>query len=141
MERPLRRSTVSRTTGGRPLLSPASTFRSSLTVRHAPEPSEPGLPIDPQLPAGRVLAVSPEPGKKLSRGQSVDVTVSSGKVTIPELIGQPLDVAMKLVESIASVTPVASEACPIETGYPVIEQSLVGQQPQGSQLSLTYCSG
>ncbi len=96
---------------------------------------------DPQLPAGRVLAVSPEPGKKLSRGQSVDVTVSSGKVTIPELIGQPLDVAMKLVESIASVTPVASEACPIETGYPVIEQSLVGQQPQGSQLSLTYCSG
>ena len=96
---------------------------------------------DAVLPAGRIIAVSPEPGKPLRRGEAVDVTVSSGKVTIPDVSGQALEVARSMLDGLANVKPVPREDCPRVSGFPVIEQSLVGQQPQGSEVTLAYCTG
>jgi len=85
---------------------------------------------DAVQPEGRVLKVTPEPGSRLPRGQGVDVVIASGKVQIPDVTGQSLEVARSMLESLASVTPVPKDNCPLETGYPVIEQSLPpGQGP------------
>lgn len=97
---------------------------------------------DPRAPESRVLGVDPKVGQRLSRGQAVDVVVSSGLVTVPDVVGQPLEVARSLLEGIASVTPVPRDDCEMSSEYPVIEQSLPpGQHPQASAITLTYCSG
>ncbi len=97
---------------------------------------------DTSAAEGRVLSVSPEPGKRLDRGQAVDVVVSTGKVGIPDVVGQALEVAQSMLNGLAIVTPVPRDDCPRESGYPVIEQSLPpGQQTQGSTINLSYCSG
>lgn len=96
---------------------------------------------DPSAVANRVLDVSPAPGEAVDRGSSVAVTVASGLVVLPDVRGQALDVARSMLETLANVTPVPNASCAREPSFPVIEQSLVGQQPQRSEVSLTYCSG
>lgn len=93
-------------------------------------------------PEGRVLSVSPAPGELIERGSAVDVTVSSGKVTIPNVVGQALSVARSMLEGIASATAVPRDDCPSQPpSFPVIEQSIVGLKKQGSEISLFYCNG
>lgn len=92
-------------------------------------------------PAGQVIGVSPEPGNPLTRGQAVDVTVSSGKVVIPDVTGQALEVARSMLDGMASVKPVPRDDCERVSGFPVTEQSLIGQQAQGVEITLAYCSG
>lgn len=96
---------------------------------------------DPRQPAGRVLATSPSAGDPLHRGGGIDVTVASGKVTIPDVRGQALAVAREMLDGLASDVPVPRADCTQEAGFPVIEQSIVGQHPQGSQIDLVYCTG
>lgn len=96
---------------------------------------------DPRAPGNRVLSVSPEPGAALGRGDAVDVTVSTGLVNIPDVSGQALEVARSLLDGLVSVNPVPRDDCAQSPGFPVIEQSLVGQQPQSSEMTVTYCSG
>ncbi|MGO3148046.1 MAG: Stk1 family PASTA domain-containing Ser/Thr kinase, partial [Leucobacter sp.] len=101
---------------------------------------------DPIEPANRVLSVSPERGTTLKWGESVDVTVSSGKVDVENVMGQPLEVARSLTSGLGlelSLVPqTASETgCTVQDNFPVTGQSIVGQNPQGSKLELTYCAG
>ncbi|WP_051582896.1 Stk1 family PASTA domain-containing Ser/Thr kinase [Leucobacter sp. PH1c] len=97
---------------------------------------------DPLEAENRVLGVSPEPGTKLQSGSSVDVTVSSGKVLVPEVQGQPLDVATSQIDGLGlSVTQTPINSCPTQPGYPIVEQSVAGQQPQGTRLEIKYCTG
>ncbi len=96
---------------------------------------------DPNAMANRVLDVSPAPGEAVDRGSSVSVTVASGLVVLPDVRGQALDVARSMLETLANVIPVPNPACVREPSFPVVEQSLVGQHPQQSDVSLTYCSG
>ena len=97
---------------------------------------------DPNQPADRVLSVSPEPGSPIARGRSVDLVVSSGLVTVPDVIGQSIQAATAMLEAqrlATTVTP--NPGCPQQPGVPVISQSLIGQQPQGSIVEIGYCSG
>jgi len=98
---------------------------------------------DPAAPENRVLAVNPAAGKKLDSGSKVEITVSSGKVEIPNLVGQPLKVAQSMIENLAlEVTPVPKSDCKAENdGYPIVEQSVVGKQPQHAKLDIKYCTG
>ena len=96
---------------------------------------------DPTAPEGRVLQVAPEPGAALKRGDAIGVTVSTGMVKIPDVKGQSLEVARNLLEGLASVTPEPRGDCATSPGFPVIEQSMMGQQAQGSEITLAYCSG
>lgn len=96
---------------------------------------------DPKAPADRVLSVSPEPGSKLKRNDTVDVTIATGMVSIPDVRGQALEVARSMLDGLASVNPVPREDCAPAPGFPVIEQSLVGQQAQGAEMTIAYCAG
>ena len=101
---------------------------------------------DPLQPADRVLSSEPDKGAKVRSGQVVNVTVSSGKVDIPNLIDQPLSVAQNLVSGLGlqlELDPqtVSADGCAFNENYPVRGQSIVGSNPQGSKLELTYCAG
>ena len=96
---------------------------------------------DPSAPEGRVLQVSPDPGVAVKRGDAIGVTVSTGKVKIPDVKGQALEVARSLLDGLASVKPEPRDDCASAPGFPVIEQSMVGQQPQNPEVVLAYCSG
>ncbi|MFA5607010.1 MAG: Stk1 family PASTA domain-containing Ser/Thr kinase [Leucobacter sp.] len=96
---------------------------------------------DPVQAEGRVLSVSPEPGTRLDSGSSVEVTVSSGMVVIPDLTGHAFDVAKSLIDGLAlDASFVAITDCAPQEGYPVTGQSLIGQQPQGTKFEIYYCS-
>ncbi len=96
---------------------------------------------DPRAPADRVLTVTPDPGTALKRGDTIDVTISTGLVNVPDVSGQALEVARSLLNGLVSVNPVPRDDCAHSAGFPVIEQSVVGQQPQGSEVTIAYCSG
>ncbi|MCW2289358.1 serine/threonine-protein kinase [Leucobacter luti] len=99
--------------------------------------------VDNALEAeNRVLKVTPEVGTKLSSGDSVDLEVSSGKVSIPDVVGQPLEVANAQIDGLGLENKqVPVDSCPTQEGYPVLSQSVVGQQPQGTELELKFCTG
>ncbi|MFT4231518.1 MAG: Stk1 family PASTA domain-containing Ser/Thr kinase [Leucobacter sp.] len=97
---------------------------------------------DPVEPAGRVIEVTPAPGTELASGESVEVKVSSGKVQVPDVTGQPLEVARAQLNGKGlDVTYSTDLDCSAAGSFPVNWQSLVGEQPQGAALEITYCSG
>ncbi|WP_449276710.1 Stk1 family PASTA domain-containing Ser/Thr kinase [Leucobacter sp. GX24907] len=97
---------------------------------------------DPVEPEGRVLDVDPKPGERLGSGESVTLTVSSGKVSVPDVTGQSLDAAMALLQQV-SVDPFAvpSDDCKQESPITIINQSVVGKQDQGVRVEISYCAG
>ncbi len=96
---------------------------------------------DPVATESKVLGVSPEPGTRLESGASIEVTVSSGMVEIPSVVGQPLEVATGMVEGRGlDVNLVPSKDCVQQAGFPINSQSLVGRQPQGSKVDFIYCT-
>ncbi len=97
---------------------------------------------DPNQLAGVVLDVNPKPGQTLGRGQGVEVTVASGMLMVPDVKGQALEVARSTLSAagVRTVTPVP-RSCSIEPGFPVVDQSAVGQQPQSTPVEIFYCQG
>lgn len=102
---------------------------------------------DPVAPGDRVLSIQPEKGTKLHSGETVNLTVSSGKVDIPDVTGSPLQIAQNLVSGLGldvhlQTLTSAADGCIYEAeSVPVIRQSLVGPNPQGSKLELAFCAG
>ncbi|QIM15526.1 Stk1 family PASTA domain-containing Ser/Thr kinase [Leucobacter insecticola] len=100
-------------------------------------------PIEPE---GRVLSVSPEAGTLLESGEGVEITVSSGHIVVPDVVGQPQEVARTMLDGLGlkinfNPQTVAATGCVVQGGYPIISQSIAGQQPQAATLDLAYCSG
>lgn len=89
----------------------------------------------------QVLSTSTPPGDRLPRGSSVNVTVASGLVLIPDVRGLALEVAKSTVSAMGQPVPFPLNNCARQPGFPIVEQSLVGQQPPGSQILLSYCQG
>jgi serine/threonine-protein kinase len=97
---------------------------------------------DPDQPAGWVLGVQPAVGTQLTRGEAVDVVTSTGQVVVPELIGQPLSAAKTLLDGAGlRANPLPDNSCAMSPNLPIIRQSVVGQQPQRSQVDVYYCAG
>lgn len=100
----------------------------------------------PTAPENRVLEVSQAVGNELRSGSTVDLVVSSGKVNVPDIVGQPLDQARMLVDGLGLAEvkqiPLTSmnDGCTPQDGYPILTQSLVGPSPQGSKLEFAYCA-
>lgn len=101
----------------------------------------------PLEPEGRVISVSPEPGSDVTSGTTVEITVSSGKVDIPDVTNQPLEAARSLLSSGLSLevnvktSSTAATGCVKQEGFPIMTQSIVGQQAQGSKIDIVYCTG
>lgn len=97
---------------------------------------------DPLAEEDQVIDVSPKPGKTVKRDSKVEITVSSGRVEIPDLVGHPQEVARSMIDGLGlDANFKALPNCPSAPGFPISEQSLVGKQPQGSSLDIGYCGG
>lgn len=97
---------------------------------------------DPDASEGIVLSSSPAAGEKLKTGDTVDLSVATGKVAVPNVVGQSIEVARTMLESQRlSVKQTPRTSCPTESGFPVVEQSAVGQAARASEIELAYCSG
>lgn len=53
---------------------------------------------DPKVPFDRLVSMTPKPGSKVKTGSSVDLVLSTGKVTVPRLISMNVDDARELLE-------------------------------------------
>ncbi|NUJ87972.1 Stk1 family PASTA domain-containing Ser/Thr kinase [Plantibacter sp. MCCC 1A11337] len=99
----------------------------------------------PTVPAGVVLRMDPGAGTSVDQGSTVNLVVSSGNVTLTDVVGQPLlDATNYLQDSTRQFTvqPQADATCKAVAGDPVTAMSPApGDIPQKSVITLTYCSG
>ena len=97
---------------------------------------------DAVAPADRVLSVSPAAGSSLKPGDSVQITIASGSVNVPDVKDQSLEAAKSLLSGLGlDVTVTPRSSCPQEANLPIVEQSAAGQQAQGTKLEIFYCAG
>jgi eukaryotic-like serine/threonine-protein kinase len=107
---------------------------------------EVGLKVGTSTPAdsatvtmGLVVSTSPGAGASASAGDTINLMVSSGKVLIPSVVGQSGSAAGATLTALnLNYTVVANAGC--STGA-VTAQSLVGEQPQNSTMTITVCTG
>ncbi len=94
----------------------------------------------PSIPAGIVIRSTPESNTSANEGDSVDLVVSDGLVTVPDVRGMAITDANKAMSALQlSVTVQGDSSC---NSYKVTAQSLPpGEQPQRSPVTLTYCNG
>jgi serine/threonine-protein kinase len=93
----------------------------------------------PTIAAGTVIRSDPAASTAAKEGDVVNLVVSDGLVTVPSVVGADIgDANTQLGALQLSINPVADSGC---TGNKVTAQSLTGDQPQHSAITLTYCSG
>ena len=96
----------------------------------------------PSVAENLVISMDPAAGTMAAPGTRVSVTVSSGKVAVPDVTGQTLQAARALLTGLnLQVTPVPRDCETTGPGLPIVAQSIVGNQPQGSNVDIVYCTG
>ncbi len=97
------------------------------------------------IPGNTVIRTDPAEGSTVETGSTVNLTVSSGNVTLPDLTGQTLAAASDYLgtdELQLTPAPKPDPSCPAADGSPVTRQSPApGEVPQRSTVELTYCAG
>ena len=92
-----------------------------------------------------VLRTDPMAGSEEQVGYTVDFFVSSGLVTLPDLTGLSLSAASNQLSGdglLLTVIELPDPECEAVSGSPVTSQTLApGDVPQGSEVTLSYCSG
>ncbi|MBF4615889.1 Stk1 family PASTA domain-containing Ser/Thr kinase [Curtobacterium sp. VKM Ac-1376] len=91
------------------------------------------------VPQGTVLSSDPASGSMHTKGIAINLTVSNGKVQLPDVTQQQFSAAKATVEQLGlTVTPAPSYSC---TGGIVTQQDTpAGDVAQGSAVTLTYCA-
>jgi serine/threonine protein kinase len=93
----------------------------------------------PTIAAGTVIRSDPAASTPARESDVVNLFISTGLVTIPTVIGTDIgDANTQLGALQLSINTVPDSGC---AGSKVTAQSLRGDQPQGSTITLTYCSG
>jgi serine/threonine-protein kinase len=99
----------------------------------------------PTVAANTVISTTPTGGAASHEGDTVDFVISNGQVTLPDVTGQSLTAATALLQSPdlqLTVDPKPDPGCKTQSGAAVTQQSLApGEVPQGSTVTLTYCTG
>lgn len=91
------------------------------------------------IAAGTVIRSDPTASTAARESDVVNLFISTGLVTIPAVVGLDIgDANTQLGALQLTINPVADGTC---TGSKVKAQSLTGDQPQRSTITLTYCSG
>ncbi len=105
---------------------------------------------DPRLAEGTVLSAtvdgaSIEEGEELPEGTAIDLVVATGTVTVEDFaLNYTVDKAVEILQSDEYLLdPVVEEdpSCTASDPPMVKVQSLVGEVPVGSEITLTTCSG
>ena len=101
----------------------------------------------PSITAGVVIRSDPEGGARvrtdgttIREGDAINLVVSDGLVDIPDVSGQPVGTASSTLtgQLQLNVKAVADMSC---SGGNVSGQSIVGLQPQKSEITIRYCAG
>ncbi len=96
----------------------------------------------PSVPKDAVISSDPPAGTpNVEAGTVVNLVVSTGTVEVPDLRGQLVSDAQAILQGgdlLLVPSLVSDTGC---TGQTVTAQSIVGVQPQGSTVELTYCGG
>jgi len=100
----------------------------------------------PDLAAGTVIRSDPAggsarlvDGRIIRQGDIVNLVVSNGLVNIPDVTGQAIAAASSALQALQlSLRVEIDGGC---SGGTVSRQSLVGEKPQKSEVTLTYCGG
>ena len=78
-------------------------------------------------------------GSIIREGDTVNLIVSNGLVQVPDVKGQPIAAASSTLTALQlSIKVDVDMTC---TGGTVADQSIVGDQPQKSSITLRYCGG
>lgn len=97
---------------------------------------------DPTIGADIVISSDPVAGSAMKPGDAVNLVVSTGMVNVPDVLGQTASVARDVMSQSQIRADLKPEpGCAQETNSPIRSQSIVGQQKQGSTVTLTYCAG
>jgi serine/threonine-protein kinase len=98
----------------------------------------------PTIAANVVISTDPAPAGTAHEGDTISLTVSSGKVTLTDLMGQTISAATGILSQLGLTgNPKPDPSCPQDKGAPLVHTQSVapGDVPQGSTVDLTYCSG
>lgn len=96
--------------------------------------------FSPTAKDGVVIGSDPEEGTRLATGTVVDIVVSNGKIKIPDVVGMTVGKATQLLQGPTlqlDVTVVADSTC---SGQQIGSQSLKGEAPQQSKITIVYCA-
>lgn len=98
----------------------------SITTAHSPSQG-----------AGVVMSQTPAAQELAAAGTTVDLQVSDGLITIPDVTSKPIGEASSSLQALQlTVTTQADNSC---AGGTVSSQSIVGDQPQRSAITIKYC--
>jgi serine/threonine-protein kinase len=94
----------------------------------------------PSLEEGLVMATTPQPDTPVRPGDAITITVSNGKVLIPNVVGLTVGEANPFLTGPSMQLSVRLELALDCIGQTVKSQSLPpGEHPQRSEITLTYC--
>ena len=94
----------------------------------------------PSLEEGLVMATTPQPDTPVRPGDAITITVSNGKVLIPNVVGLTVGEANPFLTGHSMQLSVRLEIATDCIGQTVRSQSLPpGEHPQRSEITLTYC--
>ena len=94
----------------------------------------------PSLEEGLVMATTPQPDTPVRPGDPVTITVSNGKVLVPNVVGLTVGEANPFLTGPSMQLSVRLEIATDCIGQTVRSQSLPpGEHPQRSEITLTYC--
>jgi serine/threonine-protein kinase len=94
----------------------------------------------PTANEGAVVGSDPKEGTKLSAGSVIAIVVSNGKIKIPDVVGMTVGKATRILQGSSlqlDVTVVADVSC---GGQKIGSQSIKGEAPQHSKMSIVYCA-
>jgi len=102
----------------------------------------------PNVPNGVVMGIRVEgtdevltSSTQVPGGSTINLIVSNGLVVVPDVKGQPVSTAQATLKSSLLQLGVKLELDNSCTGQAVTSQSLVGEVPQKSTVTLRYCAG
>lgn len=98
----------------------------------------------PSIPAGMVVSTEPGAGKSVDNGSTVNLVLSSGKVTVPQLVGLSRDDAIAALtdKDVLLNTQIQTERSNQPAGTVLSQSSAAGSSvAQGSTVTITVSLG
>ena len=95
-------------------------------------------------PAGTIIATDPVAGTSLTEGKTVNIVIANGKVDVPDVRGMSLKDATAKLSSPAFMVPVVTageKGCKSDAALTVGSQSVLGEAPLGTTVTIYYCAG
>ena len=95
-------------------------------------------------PAGTIVSTDPAIGTSIKEGATVNFVIANGKVNVPDVRGMSLKDATAKLSSPTYMIPVVTtgdRSCKSDASLGVGAQSVLGEAPLGTSVTLYYCAG